>query len=72
MLIRNNKKKILLLTMLVFIILLINIFLLVRSPTIISNIAQEIKILSCQPFFPEGYGEKATKVQLKKLIKITK
>ena len=56
--------------MLVFIILLINIFLLVRSPTIISNIAQEIKILSCQPFFPEGYGEKAiSKMNSQKKIK---
>ena len=44
MLIRNNKKRIILLTMLIFIILLINIFLIVRSPTIIPNIAQEIKI----------------------------
>jgi len=70
MLIRNNKKKILLLTTLVFIILLINIFLFVRSPTIITNIAQEIKILSCQPFFPEGYGEKAIfKMNSQKKIK---
>jgi len=69
MLIRNNKRRIYLLIISSIFILFINIFFFIRSPTLIANLAQELKIFSCQPFFTGSYGEKAlTRMGSKKKI----
>ena len=67
--IRNNKKKFYTLIISSIFIFFISVFFIIKSPTLTSNLAQELKIISCQPFFTDGYGEKAiTKMGPKKKI----